>query len=279
VSEADSIARLAVSPAGDRPLTVASLSASLQALGVQPGSTLLVHSSLSALGWVAGGAQAVLLALEQVLTPEGTLVMPTHSAELSDPAPWQNPPVPAAWWPVIRAEMPAFDPDLTPTRGMGRLAETFRKQAGVVRSGHPQVSFAAWGCHREVITANHGLAHSLGETSPLARLYELDAQVLLLGVGHANNTSLHLADYRADYPSKAWRRNGMPVMEAGVRRWAEYDELELDTDDFDALGNAFDATKATRFGWVGLAQARLFRQRALVDFAVDWLSQNRGGSA
>ena len=79
---------------GQYPVTVHSLMADLQAIGLRPGSTIIVHSSLSTLGWVSGGPVAVVLALENVLTPAGTLVMPTHSGDLSDPAQWQHPPVP-----------------------------------------------------------------------------------------------------------------------------------------------------------------------------------------
>jgi aminoglycoside 3-N-acetyltransferase len=85
-SESDAIQRTQ----GD-PATLQSLKADLSALGVAPGMTLLVHSSLSALGWVCGGPVAVILALESVLGPSGMLVMPTHSGDLSDPAEWENP--------------------------------------------------------------------------------------------------------------------------------------------------------------------------------------------
>ena len=108
--------------------TVESLQTDFKALGIEKGMVLLVHSSLSAVGWVCGGAVAVILALQEVLGKTGTLVMPTHSTDLSDPSQWKNPPVPESWWQTIRETMPAYDPDLTPTRSMGKIAETFRKQ-------------------------------------------------------------------------------------------------------------------------------------------------------
>jgi aminoglycoside 3-N-acetyltransferase len=271
LSEADTIERRKATT----PVTVDSLVTDLTALGLTAGMTVLVHSSLSALGWVCGGPVAVILALEAVLGPEGTLIMPAHSSDLSDPAHWENPPVPEAWWEPIRQTMPAYSPDLTPTRGMGAIGEAFRKQDGVRRSAHPAVSFAARGPQADRITANHGLVDCLGDPSPLARLYDLDGWLLLLGVGHGNNTSLHLAEYRASFPSKRRIRQGAPMWVEGQRQWVAYDDLDLNDDDFATIGAAFAATGQAHVGPVGSAEACLMRQRPLVDFAVRWMEAHR----
>ncbi len=262
------------------PITTASLVEDLRRLGVEPGMTLLVHASLSSLGWVCGGPVAVLLALEEVLGDSGTLVIPTMSSDYADPRGWRNPPVPEDWKETIRATMPAFDPNLTPARRMGAIAETFRKQPGTLRSAHPHASFAARGPLAARITADHALDYALGETSPLARIYELDGSVLLLGVGHENNTSIHLAEYRADYPGKRERPNGAPLRIDGVRRWVEMIDIDADNADFTRIGDAFaQETGLARSGSVGNAPALLFPQRPLIDYAVRWMEEHRGRDA
>lgn len=268
----------AIDRTASQPATVDSLVADLAALGVQPGMTLLVHSSLSAVGWVCGGSAAVVLALEKALGPDGTLVMPTHSSDLSDPSHWENPPVPEAWWPLIREHTPAFEPGLSQTRQMGAIVDCFRGQTGAVRSYHPQASFAARGPQAETITKDHSLAFGLGEGSPLARVYDLDGYVLLLGVGHANNTSLHLAEHRANYAGKRQRREGGPIFVDGRRRWVEFDDLDTNDDDFPALGVAFAGEAGVQLtGKVAEGTALLMSQRALVDYAIGWMEANRTG--
>lgn len=260
------------------PATIESLQADFTALGIEKGMVLLVHSSLSAIGWVCGGAVAVLIALQKVLGETGTLVMPTYSTDLSEPSQWENPPVPESWWQTIRETMPAYEPDLTPTRSMGVIAETFRKQNGVFRSAHPHSSFCARGPQASYLINNHSLAYGLGEHSPLARIYDLHGFVLLLGVGHLSNTSIHLAEYRSTFPTKRVEQEGAPISQAGSRTWTTFENINLDASDFDRIGDDFlraDAGKVVRHGKVGIANCQFMPQRALVDFAADWLEKNR----
>lgn len=247
------------------PRTRASLAADLRALGLRPASTVLVHSSLSSLGWVCGGPVAVVQALLDVLGPAGTLVVPTQSGSLSDPATWSAPPVPSSWWPVIRDSMPAYDADLTPTRGMGAVADVVRHLPGARRSAHPTVSFTAVGPLAVGLMTPHTLAAGLGNRSPLGRLAESGAWTLLLGVGWDCATCLHLAEHRSGV--RPLVRDGAPVLVDGARRWVEYDVLDYDTDRFGEIGAALEAAGRVTVGTVGSATARLTPIADAVAFA------------
>lgn len=253
--------------------SVGSLTADLRALGVASGDTLMVHSSIRRLGFVAGGVEAAVRALLAAVGPDGTLVVPTHTPENSDPAGWRNPPVPQPWWAVIRAETPGFDPARTPSRWMGLIAETVRTWPGARRSGHPQVSVAAVGRHAEEIVQDHPLDDPHGERSPLGAIYRLDGKVLLLGCDYDSNTSLHLAETRQANPPRA--AEGASVLDGTGSRWVTWQQVRTDEEDFDQVGAAFEATGQAAVGKVGEATAHLMAQRVLVDFATAWMATHR----
>ena len=258
------------SPPPTGPLvTRDTLAAEVRALGAEPGETLLVHSSLSALGWVCGGPVAVVRGLLDVLGPKGTLVVPTHSGDLSDPSLWSRPPVPEEWWERIRAGMPAYDPRITPSVGVGVIPETVRTWPGALRSAHPHTSFAALGPRAAQITEGHAPDCRLGERSPLGRLEAVGARVLLLGVGYDSCTSFHLAEYRVPAPLV---RVGRPVPGGG---WEELTEVSITAERFDELGHDFERDRPVVRGRVGAAEARLFPVADAVGYAVRWLGVHR----
>ena len=258
-----------------RPVTETDVERSLRAAGVTARSTVIVHCSLSELGWVVGNAVAVVRALRSVVGDDGTIVMPAQTG-LSDPSHWQAPPVPESWWPTIRAHWPAFDPTSTPLRGMGAVAECFARLPGVVHSGHPAVGFIAQGPRAAELMSSHDLVDGLGDRSPLARLEAAEADIVLIGVGHGNNTALHLAECRALGAAAPRKQDGVPMLVDGQQRWVEYSHVDFDESDFVMLGDAYSAAGGTETrASLGAGEIRRLPMRELVDFAIGWIGEHR----
>ena len=155
--------------------------AGLRGLGVEPGDTLLVHSSLSSLGWVDGGAETVIKALIVAL-PEGTLLMP------------------ALDWRYVNKEHPYFSVRETPSN-VGVIPETFRKYPGVIRSLHPLHSVCAYGVNAAEITSSHYLDRTpVGENSPFRLLMKYSGKILMLGCGLRPMTFMHGVEEAAGLP-------------------------------------------------------------------------------
>ena len=149
----------------------------LDLLGIVPGDTVLMHSALTAIGRVEGGADGLIDAVLDVLGPEGTLVMSSLSS-------WDAP----------------FDPATTPTN-VGYIGETFRRRPGTLRSWHPVHSVTAVGKHAAYITEGHErCATGCGEGSPYLKIRDLGGKILLLGVDEDRNTFLHCMEEYVDAP-------------------------------------------------------------------------------
>ncbi|MCK2240112.1 MULTISPECIES: aminoglycoside N(3)-acetyltransferase [unclassified Crossiella] len=229
--------------------------------------TVIAHAALSSLGQVPGGAATVVASLRQALGSTGTLVGPAFTPQVADPAPQAG--VPDARTRDQRAAVPLFHPGLPSP--MGAVAEAIRTCPGALRSGHPQASVAAVGARAADIVQHQPLSFALSADSPFGRLYDLDARILLIGVGHDRNSFLHHVETRTPAPRLKLRR--FPLLVDGERVWCE--ALDVADDHgrfFPTLGAEFEQQHGIRPFRAGSAQCRLLPARALVDFAVPRLT-------
>lgn len=160
-----------------RTITREDILLSLDLAGIRAGDTVLMHSALTSIGNVDGGADTVIDALLETLGAEGTLVMSSLTG-------WSAP----------------FDAPTTPT-GVGLIAETFRRRPGVLRSLHPVHSVTAYGKNAAYIVAGHeNCPTGCGEGTPYTKVRDLGGKILLLGVDEDRNTSLHCLEEFTDAP-------------------------------------------------------------------------------
>jgi aminoglycoside N3'-acetyltransferase len=234
--------------ADSREISRAEVASQLRALGVESGGVLLVHTSFRAVRPVAGGPRGLIAALRAALGAAGTLVMPSWTGNDDEP----------------------FDPATTPAApDLGVVADTFWRLPGVVRSDHP-AAFAAAGPRAGPITADPLLLPPHGRASPVGRVYDLDGQVLLLGVGHDADTTLHLAELLANVPYRVPHHT--TVLQAGRPVRFDYGENDHCGERFALADDWLRARGRQREGQVGHAWARLARSRDIVAVAVAHLA-------
>jgi aminoglycoside 3-N-acetyltransferase len=165
----------------------------IRSLGVRPGDLLLAHSSLSSFGAVDGGPNAVAEALVRSVSPGGTVFVPTFNfAQL----PWDR----------------ATTISLT-----GAITEAFRKRSEAIRSNHPTHALAGIGPEAEAILADHDRKNPFGEDSPLWRLWQRDAWVLLVGCDHRASSMIHVAEEFVGVPYLNRARTQKIMTPEGIR--------------------------------------------------------------
>ncbi len=287
----------AVMRSGVAPVGRARLVSELHALGVRPGTILMVHARISALGWVVGGTGAVVLALLEALGPAGTLL--AYAGWEDDPsamASW-----PEAWRSAYAADLPPFDPRTAEAvHANGRLPERIRTWPGALRSRQPEAGIVALGRQAAWIVADHPLDDAYGAGSPLAKLVAADGQVLLLGAPLSTLTLLHHAEATARVPGKRRVVYRMPLREDGRTIWRAFHDIDTaagafpyervaeevaatpgigpDQDPFAAIARQALAAGIGSEGRVGAATSALFPARALHRFAETWLEERFGGA-
>ena len=250
------------------PVSKTDIIRDLKALNIQSGDQIMLHVSLSKIGWIIGAERALIEALMEVITEKGTLVMPAQTGNLSDPALWENPPVPANWVEKIKANMLPYDPDKSPVYSIGRVAEYFRTYPGVKRSMHPRSAFSGWGHGIEAILNPHEPGHAFDEKSPLHRMLDQSFKLLMIGTHYDTLTALHYAESQA-YVQKA-EKEVYYVEENGQTNMQTVLEYAYTTDAFNALGKAFEKTNHVQKGYVGYALTRVIEMSEIIPFAIDY---------
>ena len=221
----------------------------LLTLGVEPGGVLLVHTSFSKVRPVEGGPMGLISALHSALGPTGTLVMPSMSYDDDHP----------------------FDKTKSHCKEMGVVADTFWRLPGVLRSDNNH-AFAAVGPLAERITAPHPIDIPHGIDSPVGGVYELDGQVLLLGVDHTSNTTIHLGENQAGVRYR--RDKHITIMDEGRLVRFEYREIDHCCQNFAFVDNWLDEKDLQKRGQVGSAEALLIRSRDIVAVVTERLMKN-----
>lgn len=228
------------------PQTQEQICEALRTLGLPSGAIVFVHSSMSSIGYVEGGAEALVDAFLQVLGPAGTLSVPTFTFSHSGKTD------------------PVFDPASDPSE-MGRLTEETRTRPGAQRSCHLLHSVAALGARATEITASHGPS-AWAKDGPFWKLHESDAYILLLGVPYLRCTFIHLLELLVDVPYRRWREVEARVRapdgsQRPLRTLAFSPKPDFIGNDFNRLGTMLEDRGLVLAGSVGNAVARLFRAR------------------
>jgi aminoglycoside N3'-acetyltransferase len=230
-----------------REMTIGEVAGQLRALGVKEGGVLLVHTSFRAVRPVQGGPAGLIEALRAALGPEGTLVIPSWTGD----------------------DMNPFDPATTAAaEDLGIVPDTFWRMPGVVRGGHA-FAFAAAGPLAERVTAGPLPLPPHIPDSAVGRVHDLDGQVLLLGVHHDADTTIHLAELMADVPYRA--PHHITVLQGGRPVRLEYGENDHCCDRFKLADEWLRERGLQAEGPVGHAHARLFRSRDVVAVTVERL--------
>jgi len=234
----------------------ADLSKQLRTIGVVEGDVLEVHASIKSIGLVLGGASTLLDALLEVLGFDGTLVMSAQSWGNSEPAYFENPPIDIELFHKVRFTHPPFRGKTEDFHSMGSLVQALQMRPNVYVSSHPQAAFIATGKHAKWITQVHPLNDAFGNGSPLGRMRELKAKVLLIGVDYDRCTGMHLGETLSE--ARPILIQGSRIQIGAEAKWIKFLSLAYDSDDFILVGKQMEQEQSVSINLLGGAITKFF---------------------
>jgi aminoglycoside 3-N-acetyltransferase len=230
----------------------------LQELGVRKGMTILVQADLTKLGYLIGEEQMLIDALIESVGYEGTIVMPAFTMHLCDPANKKERVARFHWGNVRKNALP-FDRKKSIPKNQDTLVQQFLHNEGVLRSYHPLYSFAAWGKYAKLICDKHPLHFGLNADSPLGKLEELNAFVVMLGCPMEESVALSLAHYKNNLlPIKVIYA---PIENNRKLQWKAMLDLDLKDVDYHNCCKAMEDRKVIRHAYLGGGKCTLFSMR------------------
>lgn len=243
-------------------------------LDLQSTDVCMVHTAMSKFQYLVGGPEAIVKSLEETLS-RGTLMMPSQVSMNCDPATWEYPPVQKYLIQVIRDTMPPYDPQTSPTSGLGITPEYFRNLPDVVRSSHPYLPITIWGKNGAKIASKQPLDLPYGIDSPLDYLYEHHGKIIFLGTDYETCTMLHYAESTIHRKHETYSAATI-IDQNGKTVWTNYQNVDLDSyDDFNELGEAFEKKFPGKFSTLKLGHGiiKVINSTALIDFAREWFDK------
>ncbi|MBD3636682.1 MAG: AAC(3) family N-acetyltransferase [Crocinitomicaceae bacterium] len=167
--------------------------------GLTEGDKVFVHSSLSKIGFVEGGAETIINALKEVITPKGTILFPAFCFPGG------------GVYDTIANEDYIFDVRTEPSY-VGKISEVFRHGEDVVRSYHPTHSITAWGKDAEDYVREHVENGTWGAGTPFGKMLENNVTMIGLGVPLPMFTFFHcVEDYNLDLFPGLYTSDKLPV--------------------------------------------------------------------
>lgn len=240
----------------------------LEDIGVFKGMILYVDANINNIPYTIGGIQTWISCLMEKVGFEGTIIMPSFTMQHLDPSTLKE--VSRDLYPRVRTSINPYDKKLSKVSEEGNFAEVFLKYESVYRSSHPVYSFAAWGKYAKMICEKHPLHFALSKQSPLGKIYELGAFVLLIGKTYSSCSALHLSRYMDK--SALVKVNTAAIQMRTKMQWKAMLEVDLSNAEYQVIGELLEKNGVVNTQDLRSGEVKLFSLREIIQLAGQYMN-------